>query len=308
MKNWFALSLSLYIGLLACTLIAQDAQPIAYDKLEARKLFGDFKFTEGPAEDGAGNIYFSDIPANHIYKIDNEGKLSKFLEASNHTNGLMFASPGKLLACEMDGRLVAIDIATKTVTSLADKHNAARFNAPNDLVIDSQEGIYFTDPRFRAPEPWPQGKEAWYYRAANGNIVRLGDNLPAPNGVILAPNEKTLYIVPSMQKQIMAYPISEPGVVGTGKVFCELAQKEATGNGGGDGLSIDVAGNLYITTGLGIQVFSAEGKALGIIKVPEHPANCAFGGKDYKTLYITARTGIYAVDLPIAGHRFGKWK
>lgn len=303
---WFVCVGCFVVGL-APVVMAQEGKISGIGPVgEVKKLHGDFAFTEGPADDGEGNVYFSDIPNNKIMKVDAAGKLSTFLDPSNHTNGLMFAAKGKLLACEMDGRLVEIDIASKKVTSLADQYEGKRFNAPNDLVVDSAGGVYFTDPRFRAPPEWPQGKEAWYYRAADGKVTRLGDNLPAPNGVILSPDEKTLYIIPSMQKQMMAYPVTAPGKLGEGKTFCELKQKQATDNGGGDGLAVDVKGNLYITSGTGVQVFDPSGKYLGNIAFPEQPANCAFGGKDNKTLYATCRTGFYAVEMEIAGHRFGK--
>ncbi len=310
MLRWFsAAAIAVALGMLPLASMAQSPStkiPGIGPVGEVKKLHGDFQFTEGPADDGEGNIYFSDIPANKIMKVDTAGKLSTFLDPSNHTNGLMFAAKGKLLACEMDGRLVEIDIESKKVTSRADGYEGKRFNAPNDLVVDKAGGVYMTDPRFRAPMPWPQVKEAWYYVAADGKVTRLGDNLPAPNGVILSPDEKTLYVIPSMQKQMMAYPITAPGKLGEGKVFCELEQKDANGNGGGDGLTIDSKGNLYITSNLGLQVFSPEGKHLGNIAFPEQPANCTFGGKDNKTIYATCRTGFYAVEMEIAGHRFGK--
>lgn len=271
---------------------------------EIKKLHGDLKFTEGPAADGQGNLYFSDIPADRIYKVDAPGQLSVFLEPSRHTNGLMINAQGNIVACEMDGRIVEIDVATKKVTSLADAYEGRRFNAPNDLVLDQAGGIYFTDPRFRAPMPLPQGKEAFYYRAADGKVTRLGDHLAAPNGVILSPDEKTLYVIPSMQKQMYAYPVQAPGKIGDGRVFCELDQREPQGTGGGDGLTIDVQGNLYITSALGLQVFRPDGKKLGTIAFPEQPANATFGGPDYKTLYVTARTGLYAVPMEVAGHAF----
>jgi gluconolactonase len=271
---------------------------------EIRKIADELQFTEGPTDDGQGNLYFSDIPADRIYKIDAKGEKSVFLEPSHHTNGLMLNAAGNIVACEMDGRVVEIDAKSKKVTALTDTYDGKRYNAPNDLVIDRSGGVYFTDPRFRAPEPWPQGKEAWYYADAKGKVTRLGDNLPAPNGVILSPDEKTLYVIPSMQKQMMAYPVLGPGKLGEGKVFCELEQKDASGNGGGDGLTVDSKGNLYVTSALGLQVFSPEGKHLGNIPFPEQPANCTFGGKDGKTLYVTARTSVYAVEMEAAGHRF----
>jgi len=302
--HWFA-------GLLvvvAATLASAQEKPKKIEGIgpagEIKKLAGDLKFTEGPADDGQGNLYFSDIPANRIYKIDSKGQSSVFLEPSNHTNGLMINSAGNIVACEMDGRIVEIDTKTKEAKPLAPQYDGKRFNAPNDLVLDSEGGVYFTDPRFRAPEPWPQGKEAWYYLDAKGKVTRLGDNLPAPNGAILSPDEKTLYVIPTLQKQMMAYPVQGPGKLGEGKVFCELQQKEPAGNGGGDGLTVDSKGNLYITSALGLQVFDKSGKHLGNIAFPEQPSNCTFGGKDNKTLYVTARTSVYAVEMEVAGHRF----
>lgn len=285
---------------------AADPTPIAGlgPKGPVRKLHGDLKFTEGPAADRSGNLYFSDIPAERIYKVDAAGALSVFLEPSKHTNGLMLNAKGNIVACEMDGRVVEIDIATKQVKALSDGYDGKRFNAPNDLVLDQAGGVYFTDPRFRAPMPLPQTKEAFYYLASDGRVTRLGDNLAAPNGVILSPDEKTLYVIPSLQKQMYAYPVLGPGKLGEGRVFCELAQREPTGNGGGDGLTVDVKGNLYITSALGLQVFDPAGKSLGVIAFPEQPANAAFGGPGNKTLYVTARTSLYAVEMDVAGHVF----
>ncbi len=267
------------------------------------KLHTGFDFTEGPAADAKGNIYFTDIPKEKIYTVDLDGKLSVFVEGSNHANGLMFNAKGELVACEMDGQLVAYDIATKKKRTVIDKHDGKYFNAPNDLVIDKSGGIYFTDPAFRAPKPLPQGKTAVYY-TANGKVTRLIDDLPNPNGVILSIDEKTLYVIPSGQSDMMKYPIESPGKIGKGSVFCTLQQPKGKKGGGGDGLTIDTKGNLYITSGLGLQVFDPAGKLLGIITLPEGPANVTFGGADFKTLYVTARTSLYTVRMETTGHRF----
>jgi gluconolactonase len=273
---------------------------------EIVKVHGDFVFTEGPADDGKGGLYFSDVRGNRLHKTDGAGKLSTLLDPSNHSNGLMVNAAGTLFACVMDGRLVSVNPADKKVTVLAGEYNGKRFNAPNDLVLDKIGGVYFTDPRFLAPEPWPQGVEAVYYRAADGKVTRLMDDLPAPNGVILSPDEKTLYVIPSLQKEMMAYILEGPGKPGKGRVFCSLKQPDGTtgAGGGGDGLTIDTKGNLYITSRLGVQVFNAEGKLLGIIEFPEQPSNCTFGGKDRKTLYVTARTSVYAAPMEATGHAF----
>lgn len=271
---------------------------------EVKKLHSGLQFTEGPTSDGHGNLYFSDIPANKIYRLDTSGILTILVEPSNHTNGLMVNGSGKIVACEMDGRIVAIDPTSKEVQPLATEYGGKRFNAPNDLVIDRQGGIYFTDPHFRAPMPLPQDKLGVYYRDTNGKVARLIDDLKAPNGVILSPDEKSLYVIPSLQKEMMAYPVEAPGKLGAGRVFCTLQQAPGKDHTGGDGLTIDTQGNLYITSGLGIQVFSPAGKQLGILEFPEQPANCTFGGKKNQTLFVTARTSLYAVDMEATGHVF----
>ena len=270
---------------------------------KAQRLHTDFAFTEGPAADADGNLYFTDIPNNRIHKRDAKGTLTVFAEPSGHCNGLMVVG-SRLLACEMDGQLKEYDLASGEQTSLATEYKGTRFNAPNDCVIDKTGGIYFTDPRYRAPDPWPQGTEAVYYRAADGKVTRLVDDRTAPNGVILSPDEKTLYVIPSMEKEMWSYAVKSPGKIGKGKLFCVLTQPEGKDNGGGDGLTIDTNGNLYITTALGLQVFDPSGRQLGIIPIPEHPANVAFGGKDNKTLFVTARKSLYSVETSATGHVF----
>jgi gluconolactonase len=270
-----------------------------------QKLHAGFKFTEGPAADTDGNVYFTDIPNERIHKIDRDGKLSVFRERSGKANGLMLNPKGEIVACEMGtGQVAAYSVHGGERRVIADKYNGERFNAPNDLVLDKHGGIYFTDPMFNAPKPLPQGKTCVYYVSAEGTVTRLIDDLPNPNGVILSPDEKTLYVVPSGQRQMMAYPIEAPSKIGPGKVLCELAQAKEGGNAGGDGLTVDTKGNLYITSGLGLQVFAPTGQALGIIRFPEIPANVTFGGKDMKTLYVTARTSVYTCEMEATGHRF----
>jgi gluconolactonase len=298
----------LLFAALLCSLpaLARAADPIPGigPAGEVKKLHTGLMFTEGPASDGQGNLYFSDVAGNKLYKVDAAGELTTFLDPSNHTNGLMVNATGNVVACEMDGRLIEIDAKTKAVRALAPDFEGKRFNAPNDLVIDKDGGIYFTDPHFRAPMPLPQGVRAFYYRAADGKVSRLGAIETAPNGVILSPDEKTLYVIPSMQAEMLAYSVEGPGKLGAQRTFCTLKQAAGKTAGGGDGLTIDSKGNVYITSALGIQVFSPKGMALGIIEFPEQPANCTFGGKDNKTLYVTARTSLYTVPMTAIGHQF----
>jgi len=267
------------------------------------KLHTGFKFTEGPAADRDGNVYFSDIPNEIIHKIDVKGQLSVFIEKSNRANGLMVSGKGDLFACEGAGQVVAYNLKTKERRVIADKYEGKPFNQPNDLVIDKQGGVYFTDPLFGSPKTKPQDKLGVYYVSPDGKVARLIDNLPLPNGVKLSPDEKTLYVVPTGQPEMMAYPVESPGKIGAGKVLCTLKLPEGKKDtGGGDGLTIDVKGNLYITSTLGLQVYTPEGKLLGIIALSEQPANVTFGGADDKTLYVTARNSVYTVPMLVAGH------
>jgi gluconolactonase len=302
------------LGCLVC-LSLLPAVPLAADEQEPipgigpvgeiEKVRGEFRFTEGPAWNARDNsLYFTDIPAQRIYRLHDAGKFSVFLEPSRHANGLMFDAAGTLYACEMDGRVVAIDVQTKDISVLADEYDRKRFNAPNDLVIDRAGGVYFTDPHFRAPEPLPQGTTAVYYIDPDGEVTRLIDDLQAPNGVLLSPDEKTLYVVPTLQKEMMAYRIEAPGRIGKGRVFCTLKQSPAGRVPGGDGLTVDTEGNLYITSELGVQVFNPEGDLLGVIRFPEQPANVTFGGEDLQTLYVTARTSLYSAKMEAKGHAF----
>ncbi|MEC7978232.1 MAG: SMP-30/gluconolactonase/LRE family protein, partial [Planctomycetota bacterium] len=228
------------------------------------QVAGDLKFTEGPTPDDQGNLYFTDIPANKIYKWTSEGELEVFLEPSGHANGLLWTAKYGLLACQMDGQVVAIDPSDRSLKVLAKEYQGKRFNAPNDLVVDSSGGIYFTDPLYRAPTPLPQATMGVYYIAANGTVTRVIESLPAPNGINLSPDEKTLYVIPSQEKRMWKYAVTEPGKLGPRQLLCELAQpagSEGAGSGG-DGCAVDTQGNIYITTGLGVQVISPGGERL----------------------------------------------
>jgi gluconolactonase len=268
------------------------------------KLHTGFKFTEGPAADREGNVYFSDIPNERIHKVDKDGKLSIFREKSNRSNGLKVNAKGEIVACEMAGRVVAINPDGKNVRVLADKYDDKPFNAPNDLVIDKQGGVYFTDPAFGAPKPLPQGKTCVYYIAPDGKVTRLIDDLMNPNGVMLSPDEKTLYVIPTGPADMMAYAVEAPGKIGKGRVFCTLQGKDGMKGTGGDGCTIDAKGNLYVTSQIGVQVFDPAGKFLGNIVFGEQPANVTFGGPDRKTLYVTARSSLYTAPMEAKGHIF----
>ena len=272
------------------------------------KVATGFGFTEGPAWDGKALLYFTDIPNARIHTVNAAGDAAVFAEETGPCNGLMFNREGELVACNMGGQLVAWNVATKDKRVLAGEFEGKRFNAPNDLVIDSAGGVYFTDPMFRAPQPLPQRVQGVYYRSADGKLSRVVGDAPAPNGVLLSRDEKMLYVLPSMTAEMQAYPVEAPGQLGNMRVFCKVQNPPGRNNGGCDGATIDEHGNLYLTTALGLQVFSPSGKSLGVIEVPEQPSNCTFGGPDGKTLYVTARTSLYSFKMLVKGHWYAKTK
>lgn len=282
---------------------AADPIPDIGPTAEPTKVATGFGFVEGPAWDGDGLLYFTDIPNAKIQTVDADGKVSVFVEDAGPCNGLMFNADGELVGCSMGGgELVAWNVETKEKRTLVGEYDGKRFNACNDLVIDAAGGVYFTDPMFGAPQPLPQGGQGVYYLGADGKVTRLVDDLPAPNGILLSRDEKTLYVLPSMSSEMLAYPVELPGKLGESRVFCKLE------NGGSDGAALDEHGNLYLTIDRGVEVFDEAGKLLGVIEFPEQPANCEFGGADGKTLYVTARTSLYSVPMLVKGHRYATAK
>ena len=297
-RNGWTMVLALVIGAMTTAARGDGAIPGIVTKGEVVQVQTGFVFTEGPTADADGNVYFTDVRANKILKLDTQGKLSTFLDESQGANGLGFDGKGRLIVAQGGAaRIVAIDVSSKQISVLADKCDGKPLVRPNDLVVDRQGGVYFTD-----PDP-----KSVYYVAADGRVSRLIDDLPRPNGVILSPDEKTLYVVPSGSPDVLAYPVEAPGKIGGSRVLARLEQAGSGPPRGGDGLAVDSEGNLYLAVPAlkAIQVVSPAGKTLGLISVPENPSNADFGGKDMRTLYITARTSVYAVPIEVKGHRFG---
>ena len=287
---------------LACPTQDTSAQDTEIKPLgPVEKVAGDFAFTEGPAWDPEhGCLYFTDIPNATIHKLDSSGKLTKFTEDSKHNNGLLVTADGRLLGCQMDGQIVQYDKTTSAAKVLASQYNSKRFNAPNDLVIDKEGGIYFTDPLFRAPMPLPQEIQAVYYVSQSGEVSRVTEGINAPNGIGLSPDATRLYVCPSKQSEMLVYDVSGPGKLSGPKTFCKVKQPKGKTDTGADGIVLDEKGNVYITTHLGVEIFSPAGKSIGLVEFPEQPANVTLGGPDGKTMYVTARTSLYKVAMPIA--------
>ena len=259
---------------------------------KVEKLAGGFKFTEGPTVDAAGNIFFSDIPNNRIHKWSVDGRLTTFRENSGGANGLYFDRGGSLLACAGGIRqLVSIDASGK-VTVLADKYGNKRLNSPNDLWIDPKGGIYFTDPRYGNRENMEQDGEHVYYLSPGRNkLIRVIDDMVRPNGIIGTADGKKLYVTDRGGNKTYVYVINADGTLSDKRFFAPE---------GSDGMTLDSEGNVYLTVSA-VSVYNSDGKKIETIEVDEPPANVCFGGKDEKTLFITARTSFYSVRMRVAG-------
>ena len=268
----------------AANLVAPGTKPV--------KLAGGFKFTEGPAVAANGDVYFTDIPNNRIHKWSvADGKLSTFAEETKGANGLFFAEDGSLYACQgLAKRVAAYTADGSGSSSLAKRHDGKKFNKPNDLWIDGKGGVYFSDPNYGNPEHTQDGEHV-YYIPPGGEVIRVADGFKRPNGLVGTPDDSTLYIADIGDKKIYRYAIQSDGTLKDKKLFCES---------GSDGMTLDRQGNVYLTAG-SVKVFDPKGGQIANLKFPESPANVVFGGKDRKTLYVTARTGFYSLEMAVSG-------
>lgn len=295
LKVCFVMVLAALVLIAAAGPNAAEASVVA-EGAKVEKLAGGFAFTEGPAADAQGNVFFSDIPNNRIHKWTLEGRLLTFRENSGGANGLYFDAKGNLLACEGSGRrLVSIDPGGN-VTVLADKYEGKRFNSPNDLWIDLKGGVYFTDPRYGNRDGMEQdGEHVYYLSPDRKRLVRVIDDLVRPNGVIGTPDGKTLYVADNGDRKTFVYRINEDGTLSAKRLFAPE---------GSDGMTIDNEGDVYLTTGV-VAVYDKTGQKVEEIQVPERPANVTFGGRDAQTLFITARTCLYALKMRVKGVQQG---
>jgi gluconolactonase len=256
-----------------------------------------FSFTEGPASDKKGNIYFTDQPNDKIWKYSVDGKLSVFLEKSGRSNGLYFDNKGNLISCaDEKNELWSISPKGK-VTVLLTNHNGQRFNGPNDLWVHPKGDIYFTDPYYQRSY-WerksPELKQQNLYCLPKGKkeAVIADSNLVQPNGIIGSPDGKLLYVADIRDNKTYRYSISEDGGLTARQLFVEQ---------GSDGMAIDNQGNVYLT-GKGVSVYDPAGKKIAQIDVPaKWTANACFGGKHKNILFITASESVYTLQMQVKG-------
>ncbi|MCA9693537.1 MAG: SMP-30/gluconolactonase/LRE family protein [Nannocystaceae bacterium] len=275
---------------------APDQDPLA-DMEPVEERAAGFMFTEGPVWlPDEGVVLFTDIPADTIYRFLPEGDGVAVQrppsDPARNTNGLALDPDGAVISCEHATAQVTRIVGGDQTEVLADNFEGGTFNSPNDLISHPNGIIYFTDPTYGGMGSL--GFQGVFARAPDGVVTLVAGDMTAPNGVILSPALDTLYVSDSMLGLVSAFPVDPDGVTGPGQLFVETG-------GGGDGLTVDANGNLYVATGAGVLVLRPDGTSWGTIAFPQEPSNCTFGDDDLRTLYVTARTGFYSVRLAVPG-------
>jgi gluconolactonase len=258
-----------------------------------------FSFTEGPATDKQGNVFFTDQPNNNIWEYDTNGKLSLFLHGTKRSNGMYFDAKGNLLACaDEHDELISISPGKK-ITVLVNDYRGHTLNGPNDLWIDAFGGIYITDPYFqrdywerKKPDAALGGEKLYYLAPHKKELIRVDSTTIKPNGIVGTPDGKHLYVADMGDWKTYKYDINKDGTLSNKKLFANEAS---------DGMTIDDRGNIYLT-GNGVIVYDESGKKIAHIDVPEKwTANICFAGKDKNTLFITASKSVYIIKTLVKG-------
>lgn len=273
---------------------------------ELQTLGGGFMFTEGPLWHPTKKfLLFSDMPGNIIRRWTQAGGVTPFRQPSNMTNGLTYDQQGRLLACEHSTSRVTRTEPDGSISVLATHYQGRELNSPNDIVVARDGAIYFTDPMYGRVEYYgvPRAPELSFrgvYRIdpRDGKLTLLADDFAQPNGLCFSLDEKRLYINDTERGHIRLFDISPDGGLAGGAVFAET---KGEGEGAPDGMKIDSAGNVYCCGPGGVHVFDPEGVSLGVIRTPEPTANFAFGGEDYRTLFICASSQVLHTRVPVAG-------
>ncbi|HUO09501.1 MAG TPA: SMP-30/gluconolactonase/LRE family protein [Phycisphaerae bacterium] len=279
------------------------AAAVAAPGAALEKREGTFSFTEGPACDSKGNVFFTDQPNDVIYKFDAAGKLSVFLKPCGRSNGLCFDAHDNLIACADEMNQLWSIAPDGSHRVLVKDFWGKLLNGPNDvwlmpeLAPGAGQAMYITDPLYKR-DYWKRGGmeqpgEYVYWVSADGKTVKpVARDLKRPNGIIGTPDGKTLYVSDIGDKKTYSYSIQPDGTLAERKLFCTM---------GSDGMTIDSEGNVYLT-GKGVTIFSAGGEQIGHIDVPEKwTGNICFGGADRDVLFITASTGIYTMRMRVHG-------
>jgi len=272
---------------------------------EAERLATGFGFTEGPLWHPDGYLLFVDIRRSQIFKLVPGSEPELIRENSGESNGMTFDAQGRVVICEMVNRRVTRMEADGSFSVLAERWDNKRFNRPNDVVGKSDGSLYFTNPGRERLDPGAvdMAFNGVHRIRPDGTVDLVIPNVDYPNGLAFSPDESVLYVANTRPGQyIMAYDVGPTGTVSHGRHFADMSSADAT-NGVPDGMKVDQAGRVYCTGPGGCWVFEPSGALIGIIRLPEYPANCAWGGPDHQTMFFTANTSIYSLRMKTPGTR-----
>lgn len=282
----------------ACLANAADLSRVVPGGAVVERVATGLRFVEGPTWIAPQKAWlFSDIPADRLYRLSLDNILTIALEPSHQSNGNRSDALGNRYACEHATRRVSRTAPDGTRSELATTFQGKPFNSPNDCALAADGGLWFTDPDYGLGKRLAEQPVHGVYRLAPGAAepTLMAADFVQPNGICFSPDGTTCYIADSgAPHHVRAFTV-EHAALGGERIFSVIAP------GVPDGMRCDDDGRLYVTAGDGVQVFAADGTRLGVIPVPEVPANCAFGGDDGKTLLITARTSVYRIRLLVAG-------
>jgi len=294
--SWYVLIL-FAISLNISILTTSKASVVA-DGAQVTRIASGYSFTEGPAVDAVGNVFFTDQPNNKIMKLSPEGTLSVFLSPCGRANGLFFDRDGNLWACaDEKNELWKID-PNGTVTIVVKNFQGKLLNGPNDAWVSRTNGLYFTDPLYnrnywthRGGQSLVSGQHVYYLKPDMETLVQVTNDLQQPNGIIGTPDGRYLFVADYGGNKTYRYTIQPDGTLGDKILFCEQ---------GSDGMTIDKEGNIYLTR-TGVTVYNRYGEKVETINVPEGTTNVTFGGPDGKTLYITGGGSLYSLRMNVQG-------
>lgn len=242
-----------------------------------------------------GYLLFSDVLAGEIEKLVPPSPVTVFRKPSNASNGLALDPDGLLIACEGDAHRVTRTLSNGTIDPIATTYGGKSLNSPNDVISAADGTIYFTDPDLGRTNPNDKQPFSSVFRlGTDKSLALVSSDMQSPNGIALSPDGKALYVGDSAQNYLRRYALHPDGSAGPPTKLADTAPMP-------DGFSVDDLGRLYVATLAGIQIFTSDGALQGTIAVPEQPSNCAFGGADRRTLYITARTSLYQVRVATPG-------
>jgi gluconolactonase len=277
----------------------------AVDEKEFRKLFAGnakvtrlatgMQFVEGPVWMPGGFLVFSDIPANELKKWDGAA-VTTFRKPSQNANGNTLDRAGRLLTAEHGGRRVSVAGADGNVETLVDVYEGKKLNSPNDVVVTRDGAVWFTDPDYGlAGRPKEQaGNYVYRFEPVTKKLTAVVKDFDKPNGLCFSPDQKKLYVADSgAPRHIRMFNVAKDGTLTGGAVFAKIDK------GGPDGIRCDAGGRVWSSSGDGAQVFGPDGRLIARILLPEAAANLEFGGKDGKTLFLTARKSLYAVETKV---------